>query len=158
MVTRLGHFLLEQARDLVIVFQFYPTSVDHLCCLFGSLFYAIYIFLSFFPLVIPFYALPEVHWLIFPGMFRYPHIEKDHLVKLLKRLIVDAGRTFDSIGGRSAPSAVDVPTLLGTGSFSLLACTYSKRSASVCAIEHWIKTSSLTSPEKIIFWEQFYHS
>ncbi|KAG5514158.1 hypothetical protein RHGRI_035529 [Rhododendron griersonianum] len=52
---------------------------------------------------------------------RYPHIEKDHLVELLKRLILNAGPTLNSMGGRSAPSAVDVPTLLGTGSFSLLA-------------------------------------
>lgn len=69
-------------------------------------------------------------------MFRYPHIEKDHLVKLLKQLILNAGPTFNSMGGRSAPSAVDVPTLLGTGSFSLLACMCSKCSASVCTIKH----------------------
>ncbi|KAL6968620.1 hypothetical protein U1Q18_034420 [Sarracenia purpurea var. burkii] len=51
---------------------------------------------------------------------RYPHVEKDHLVKLLKRLILNTAPPLDSLGGRSAPCAVDVPTLLGTGSFSLL--------------------------------------
>ncbi|XP_052182402.1 uncharacterized protein LOC127795031 [Diospyros lotus] len=51
---------------------------------------------------------------------RYPHVEMDHLVKLLKQLILSAAPSLDSMGGRSAPSAVDVPTLLGAGSFSLL--------------------------------------
>ncbi|URD83166.1 WD domain, G-beta repeat domain containing protein [Musa troglodytarum] len=50
---------------------------------------------------------------------RYPHIEKDHLVKLLKQLILNS--THLPGMGRGAPSAADVPTLLGSGSFSLLA-------------------------------------
>lgn len=52
--------------------------------------------------------------------FRYPHIEKDHLVKLLKQLLCTlCGNT---IGDAHAPNAADVPTLLGSGSFSLLNC------------------------------------
>ncbi|RWW63302.1 hypothetical protein BHE74_00029530, partial [Ensete ventricosum] len=49
----------------------------------------------------------------------YPQIEKDHLVKLLKQLILNS--THLPGIGRGAPSAADVPTLLGSGSFSLLA-------------------------------------
>ncbi|XP_054786202.1 uncharacterized protein LOC129292639 [Prosopis cineraria] len=51
---------------------------------------------------------------------RYPHIEKDHLVKLLKQLISSAtSPSFGTTRG-NAPNAADVPTLLGMGSFSLL--------------------------------------
>ncbi|VVA25341.1 PREDICTED: bromodomain and WD [Prunus dulcis] len=53
---------------------------------------------------------------------RYPHIERDHLVKLLKQLILSIATPLHGKVGRSAPNAADVPTLLGTGSFSLLDC------------------------------------
>ncbi|XVE73427.1 hypothetical protein DITRI_Ditri11bG0117100 [Diplodiscus trichospermus] len=49
---------------------------------------------------------------------RYPHIEKDHLVKLLKQLLCTM--CVKAVGDAHAPNAADVPTLLGTGSFSLL--------------------------------------
>ncbi|XP_019197386.1 PREDICTED: PH-interacting protein [Ipomoea nil] len=52
---------------------------------------------------------------------RYSHIEKDHLVKLLKQLILSSPPPLHHIG-RNTPSAADVPTLLGTGPFSLLSC------------------------------------
>ncbi|KAH1259844.1 Bromodomain and WD repeat-containing protein 1 [Glycine max] len=51
---------------------------------------------------------------------RYPHITKDHLVKLLKQLMLS---TVNPLHGKlegSSPNAADVPTLLGYGSFSLL--------------------------------------
>uniref|UniRef100_M4DY01 BRWD/PHIP N-terminal domain-containing protein n=1 Tax=Brassica campestris TaxID=3711 RepID=M4DY01_BRACM len=51
---------------------------------------------------------------------RYPHIEKDHLVKLLKQLILNP--PFPShlrLEGHTL-TAADVPTLLGSGSFSLV--------------------------------------
>ncbi|CAK9145214.1 unnamed protein product [Ilex paraguariensis] len=51
---------------------------------------------------------------------RYSHIDKNHLVKLLKQLILSVAPPLRCMGGRNAPSASDVPTLLGTGSFSLL--------------------------------------
>ncbi|XP_062211002.1 uncharacterized protein LOC133912341 [Phragmites australis] len=51
---------------------------------------------------------------------RYPHIGKDHLVKLLKQLMVSSCHPHSLIGGGS-PNASDVPTLLGSDSFSLLA-------------------------------------
>ncbi|KAJ1297475.1 hypothetical protein BS78_01G379400 [Paspalum vaginatum] len=51
---------------------------------------------------------------------RYPHIGKDHLVKLLKQLMVSSCHPHSLIGGVS-PNAADVPTLLGSNSFSLLA-------------------------------------
>ncbi|KAG2552511.1 hypothetical protein PVAP13_9KG465200 [Panicum virgatum] len=51
---------------------------------------------------------------------RYPHIGKDHLVKLLKQLMVSSCHPHNLIGAVS-PNAADVPTLLGSNSFSLLA-------------------------------------
>ncbi|XP_074566602.1 uncharacterized protein LOC141823239 [Curcuma longa] len=50
---------------------------------------------------------------------RYPHIEKDHLVKLLKQLLVNSSPLPAMIGG--VPSAAVFPTLMGSGSFSPLA-------------------------------------
>ncbi|KAL9227629.1 hypothetical protein vseg_003297 [Gypsophila vaccaria] len=49
---------------------------------------------------------------------RYPHIAKDHLIRLLKQLMLGSSHPSACIG--SGPNASDVPTLLGTGSFSLL--------------------------------------
>ncbi|CAH1454467.1 unnamed protein product [Lactuca virosa] len=54
---------------------------------------------------------------------RYPHIEKDHLVKLLKQLLSGAASSSSSSQGiivHTPLNAAAVPTLLGTGSFSLL--------------------------------------
>ncbi|KAK2394819.1 WD40 domain-containing protein [Trifolium repens] len=51
---------------------------------------------------------------------RYPHIEKDHLVKLLKQLLLNKASLSPGLSTGNAPNAADVPTLLGTGSFSLL--------------------------------------
>ncbi|WOL15991.1 PH-interacting protein-like [Canna indica] len=49
---------------------------------------------------------------------RYGHIEKDHLLKLLKQLLMNSTSLPGII--RGVPSAADVPTLLGSGCFSLL--------------------------------------
>ncbi|XP_061344787.1 uncharacterized protein LOC133290675 [Gastrolobium bilobum] len=51
---------------------------------------------------------------------RYPHIEKDHLVKLLKQLLLNTASPSLGMSTGNAPNAADVPTLLGRGSFSLL--------------------------------------
>lgn len=51
---------------------------------------------------------------------RYPHVEKDHLVKLLKQLIQNTASTSKGFDGGGSYSAASVPTLLGTGTFSLL--------------------------------------
>ena len=51
---------------------------------------------------------------------RYPHVDKDHLVKLLKQLILHAATPSGDVSGGGSSSAASVPTLLGTGSFSLL--------------------------------------
>ncbi|VAI26536.1 unnamed protein product [Triticum turgidum subsp. durum] len=51
---------------------------------------------------------------------RYPHIGKDHLVKLLKQLMVSSCHP-ESLIGSVSPNAADVPTLLGSNSFSLIA-------------------------------------
>ncbi|KAL6193665.1 hypothetical protein ACLB2K_034749 [Fragaria x ananassa] len=51
---------------------------------------------------------------------RYPHIEQDHLVKLLKQMILSIAPPSRGMTGGNAPNAADVPTLLGTGTFSLL--------------------------------------
>lgn len=53
---------------------------------------------------------------------RYPHVAKDHLVRLLKQLMLTVAPPLHSKIGVKAPSASDVPTLLGTGSFSLVDC------------------------------------
>lgn len=55
-------------------------------------------------------------------LFRYPHIEQDHLVKLLKQMIMSTAPPSRVMSGGNAPNAADVPTLLGMGSFSLLSC------------------------------------
>ncbi|KAK4775805.1 hypothetical protein SAY87_023766 [Trapa incisa] len=51
---------------------------------------------------------------------RNPHIEKDHLVKLLKQLVLTTLSPSQGLTSGHVPTAADVPTLLGTGSFSLL--------------------------------------
>ncbi|CAD6239679.1 unnamed protein product [Miscanthus lutarioriparius] len=56
---------------------------------------------------------------------RYPHIGKDHLVKLLKQLMAISCHPHSLIG-RVSPNAADVPTLLGFNSFSLLASTFDR--------------------------------
>lgn len=53
---------------------------------------------------------------------RYPHIEWDHLVKLLRQLLLYKASPLHGRIGGIAPNAADVPTLLGSGSFSLLEC------------------------------------
>ncbi|KAJ4968680.1 hypothetical protein NE237_015381 [Protea cynaroides] len=57
---------------------------------------------------------------------RYPHIEKDHLVKLLKQLIRNMAPPLHGMVGGNTPNAADVPTLLGSCSFSLLASDRNK--------------------------------
>lgn len=56
-------------------------------------------------------------------IIRYPHIEKDHLVKLLKQLLLNRASLSPGMGTGKTPNAADVPTLLGSGSFSLLSRT-----------------------------------
>ncbi|KAF9618196.1 hypothetical protein IFM89_000665 [Coptis chinensis] len=51
---------------------------------------------------------------------RYPHIEKNHLLKLLKQLILSSVSPSRGMTGGYMPNAADVPTLLGSDSFSLL--------------------------------------
>ncbi|XP_062108774.1 uncharacterized protein LOC133819520 [Humulus lupulus] len=51
---------------------------------------------------------------------RYSHIQKDHLVRLLKQLLISTAPPSRSISGGNPPNAADVPTLMGMGSFSLL--------------------------------------
>uniref|UniRef100_A0A1J3FDP3 PH-interacting protein n=1 Tax=Noccaea caerulescens TaxID=107243 RepID=A0A1J3FDP3_NOCCA len=51
---------------------------------------------------------------------RYPHIEKDHLVKLLKQLILNPPFPSHMRVEGNTPNAADVPTLLGSGTFSLV--------------------------------------
>ncbi|KAK4283700.1 hypothetical protein QN277_000625 [Acacia crassicarpa] len=51
---------------------------------------------------------------------RYPHVDKDHLVKLLKQLLSSSTSPSFGMSRGNAPNAADVPTLLGIGSFSLL--------------------------------------
>ncbi|GAV83610.1 WD40 domain-containing protein/Bromodomain domain-containing protein [Cephalotus follicularis] len=50
---------------------------------------------------------------------RYSHVENDHLVKLLKQLLLHTESPLHGKVGGNALNAADVPTLLGYGSFSL---------------------------------------
>ncbi|XP_073135794.1 uncharacterized protein [Henckelia pumila] len=53
---------------------------------------------------------------------RHPHIGQDHLVKLLKQLMMlDASAPAKGMIGGNVFNAANVPTLLGTGCFSLVA-------------------------------------
>lgn len=58
---------------------------------------------------------------------RNSHVEKDHLVKLLKQLIRGAAAPSQGLISGNAPNASMVPTLMGTGSFSLLASDHHSR-------------------------------
>ncbi|KAL0376369.1 UNVERIFIED_CONTAM: PH-interacting protein [Sesamum calycinum] len=58
---------------------------------------------------------------------RHPHVEKDHLVKLLKQLMLSATAPSRGLTGGNVLNAATVPTLLGTGSFSLLASDQNDR-------------------------------
>ncbi|KAE8696992.1 protein PROLIFERA-like isoform X1 [Hibiscus syriacus] len=49
---------------------------------------------------------------------RYPHVEQDHLLKLLKQLLCTP--CSKAVGDSHSLNAADVPTLLGSSSFSLL--------------------------------------
>ncbi|KAL0414816.1 UNVERIFIED_CONTAM: PH-interacting protein [Sesamum radiatum] len=58
---------------------------------------------------------------------RHPHVEKDHLVKLLKQLLLGVTAPSRGLTGGNVLNAATVPTLLGTGSFSLLASDQNER-------------------------------
>ncbi|EPS61343.1 transducin family protein, partial [Genlisea aurea] len=57
---------------------------------------------------------------------RYSHIQTDHLIRLLKQLMLLASPPLRCLTGKGIPSASDVPTLLGMGSFSMLSCEKSR--------------------------------
>lgn len=58
------------------------------------------------------------------SFYRFAHIEKDHLIKLLKQLLLSKVNVPHGIVTQNVPNAADVPTLLGTGPFSLLGCKF----------------------------------
>lgn len=63
---------------------------------------------------------------------RHPHVEKDHLVKLLKQLLLGAVAPSRDVIGGNIVNAATVPTLIGTGSFSLLASDHNVREHKNC--------------------------
>ncbi|XP_071741862.1 uncharacterized protein [Rutidosis leptorrhynchoides] len=67
---------------------------------------------------------------------RYSHIEKDHLVKLLKQLLLHVAPSR-GISGTTPPTAADVPTLLGLGPFSLLGSAKNKVDPPLPAYLRW---------------------
>ncbi|XP_052191480.1 uncharacterized protein LOC127800733 [Diospyros lotus] len=67
---------------------------------------------------------------------RYPHVEKGHLVNLLKRLILNSASPSRGVVGGGTYSAAAVPTLLGTGSFSLLGHDQGKINNGRTALAH----------------------
>ncbi|EPS73773.1 hypothetical protein M569_00983, partial [Genlisea aurea] len=58
---------------------------------------------------------------------RHPHVDKDHLVKLLKQLILASAIPSRSMVSGNMLNAASVPTLLGVGSFSFLSSDHSLR-------------------------------
>lgn len=62
---------------------------------------------------------------------RYPHVEKDYLIKLLKELIRTKAQPLPGMIGGNYPNAADVPTLMGTGCFSLFNNNQRKPNAEV---------------------------
>ncbi|XP_075639920.1 uncharacterized protein LOC142611701 isoform X1 [Castanea sativa] len=78
---------------------------------------------------------------------RYPHIEKDHLVKLLKQLIVSAAPPLLGKVGGNTPNAADVPTLLGTGSFSLLDCGRNMETKQVKPLQAYLRWPHMQADE-----------
>lgn len=69
--------------------------------------------------------LSFIKWFSICMTVRYPHIEKDHLIKLLKQLLLHLASPVRGKVEGHTPNAADVPTLLGSASFSLLDCTWS---------------------------------
>ncbi|KAG9156946.1 hypothetical protein Leryth_009002 [Lithospermum erythrorhizon] len=70
---------------------------------------------------------------------RYSHIQKDHLIKLLKQLVLTVSPSLRSVAAGNAPGAADVPTLLGTGSFSLLSCHRDNRKKQVKHLPSYLR-------------------
>ncbi|KAG9139756.1 hypothetical protein Leryth_021435 [Lithospermum erythrorhizon] len=62
---------------------------------------------------------------------RYSFIERDHLIKLLKQLVLNASLSTRGVQGDNIFNAAAVPTLLGIGSFSLLSGDQSKTKVEV---------------------------
>ncbi|KAH0767951.1 hypothetical protein KY285_003822 [Solanum tuberosum] len=62
---------------------------------------------------------------------RYSHVGKDHLVKLLKQLLLSVKAPPLGMVGGNTINAAAVPTLLGTGSFSLLSSDQDQRNDEV---------------------------
>ncbi|KAL8481278.1 hypothetical protein ACS0TY_027705 [Phlomoides rotata] len=58
---------------------------------------------------------------------RHPLVEKDHLIKLLKQLLLGALAPSQDLIGTNTVNAATVSTLLGTGSFSLVAGDHNVR-------------------------------
>lgn len=63
-----------------------------------------------------------MHFLSFSLFRRNPDIEKNHLVKLLRQQLIVSRRAAAALEPPNSriPTAADVSTLLGLGSFSLL--------------------------------------
>ncbi|PIM98286.1 hypothetical protein CDL12_29234 [Handroanthus impetiginosus] len=78
---------------------------------------------------------------------RYSHIEKHHLVRLLKQLMLMTSPPLRCVVGGVAPSAADVPTLLGTGSFSLLPCERRKVNKQVRNLPSYLRWPHLQADQ-----------
>ncbi|XP_068661655.1 uncharacterized protein [Aristolochia californica] len=70
---------------------------------------------------------------------RYPHIAKDHLIKLLKQLMVNIAPPLHGVVGGNTASAADVPTILGSGSFSLLESDRMKEDKKVNQLPRYLR-------------------
>ncbi|VAH90333.1 unnamed protein product [Triticum turgidum subsp. durum] len=73
---------------------------------------------------------------------RYPHIGKDHLVKLLKQLMMTSCCP-DSLVRDVSPNAADFPTLLGSNSFSLLASDRCRQDKETLRLPRYLRWSHI---------------
>lgn len=78
-------------------------------------------------------TIPASYWFMFSIVLtgfllfdRNPTVQQDHLVKLLEQLLVHNRASVESLElpNSRIPTGADVPTLLGTGRFSLFDCKH----------------------------------
>lgn len=76
---------------------------------------------------------------------RYPHTEKNHLVKLLQQLLLKSSAVSSGVPDAKNLTGADVPTLLGSGAFSLLESERGRDAKQVCQGENYLRWPHLQS-------------
>lgn len=70
---------------------------------------------------------------------RYPHIEKNHLVKLLQQLLLKSSAVSLGVSDAKNVTGAEVPTLLGSGAFSLLESERGRDAKQACLGENYLR-------------------